>query len=208
MASPGRKPDHPHLKLLKGNPGKRPVPETIPVVAVASIKDIPEPDWKEWFPPQPKPTMASFPELFDEHDDEESTTRRVAAERRYNWALEVWQEKSRHLTRARRIASHEWRRIAPELIRYKLLTVLDLGTLADYCICIARIDQGERVLSVDGLIVEGAKGAVRHPVTTLLNQYRGAVRAHASEFGLGLSSRGRLKLPVTQDDEPGADLLD
>ncbi len=208
MASPGRKPKHPHLKLILGNPGKRPIPETIPVVAVASISDIREPDWKEWFPPPIKPAMASYPELFDEGDDEKSVTNRVAAERRYNWAHESWTGKSRELTRTRKIASHEWRRIAPELIRYKLLTVLDLGALADYCVCVARIDQCERALSVEGLTIAGERGIVRHPIATVLNQYRTAVKVYASEFGLGLSSRGRLKLPVTADNEPGADLLD
>lgn len=208
MGSPGRKPKNPHLKLVDGNPGKRPIPETIPVIAVASIKDIAEPDWKEWFPPQPKPSMEAFPEMFDEKGDQESVTRRVAAEHRYNWALEVWRDRSRHLARARKVASHEWRRIAPELIRYKLLTVLDLAGLADYCVCVARIDQSERVLSAEGLTVIGERGIVRHPIATVLNQYRTAVKVYASEFGLGLSSRGRLKLPVTPDDEPGADLLD
>jgi P27 family predicted phage terminase small subunit len=172
MGSPGRKPKHPHLKLVDGNPGKRPIPETIPVVVVASIRDVVEPDWKEWFPV--------------------SKARVVGPQG----------------TRARKVASLEWRRIAPELVRYRLLTALDLGTLADYCVCIARIDQGERILSRDGLVVMGERGIVRHPVTTLLNQYRAAVKAYGAEFGLGLSSRGRLKLPVTSDDEPGADLLD
>jgi hypothetical protein len=46
-------------------------------------------------------------------------------------------------------------------------------SLEDYCTTVARIRQGERAISREGMVVPGAMGGVvKNPWTTVLNQYR------------------------------------
>jgi P27 family predicted phage terminase small subunit len=109
--------------------------------------------------------------------------------------------------RLRKTARDEWRRVVPILTGYKLLTHLDLELIRDYCICVARIDQCERQLSVEGPTVFGARGMVKNPVLTVAGQYRQQLKFYIGELGFSPSSRGRLKLTEADDDQ-GDDLLD
>src|SRR5688572_20618928 len=45
--------------------------------------------------------------------------------------------------RAREVARREWRRVVPVLERSAGLGALDANILAEYCICVARIDECE-----------------------------------------------------------------
>src|SRR4051812_19952299 len=62
---------------------------------------------------------------------------------------------SDELTRCRRLARIEWRRVVPALRLSAGLTAVDMTVLTDYCVCVARIDQCERRLSRDGLLQLG-----------------------------------------------------
>src|SRR5262245_55838932 len=117
-----------YLKLLRGNPGKRP------------IRPEPEPSVPPSLPPPP-----DF--LTDE-------------------------------------ARAEWARIAPELFRLKLLTIVDIGPLAAYCQSFARWIEAERLLAqaaandpaAKGLTVRGAMG------TPILNPLLKAARLCAADM--------------------------
>src|SRR6516162_2442649 len=101
-----------HLRLLRGNPGKRP------------IRPGPEP-----LVPSSVPEAPAF--LSDE-------------------------------------AREEWRRIAPELFRLRLLTALDVAALSAYCQSYAHWAEAERALAKmaaddpigRGLTINGGRGAM------------------------------------------------
>ena len=84
-------------------------------------------------------------------------------------------------------ASEEWDRIAPELYRLGLLTVLDTTTLAAYCQCYRRWVRAERLLE-RGLTVKGRK----HPAATIAKECLQLMRGYIAEFGLGPSARASL----------------
>lgn len=108
---PGRKPRPTHLKLIDGNPGKRPLPEG----EIEPEGDVVKPKWL----------------------------------------------KGR--------ASKVWDQYAPELIRLKVLTSVDVHVFGTYCQLAARAEKGE-----------------------LLASEIAQFRAIGSEFGIGAASRARL----------------
>lgn len=107
--------------------------------------------------------------------------------------------------RVRLTASALWARTAPTLSRSMGLVAAQQDALVDYCVTRARIEQGERALSRDGVVVDAGRadrGSVRHPWTTVLNQYRPHFRALAAELGLTPSAASRLSRQTQgQDDE-------
>lgn len=110
-------------------------------------------------------------------------------------------------TRARRIARELWRRLALVLARSAGLSGEMAETLADYCVTWARIDQGERALSRDGVLVKGFMGGcVKNPWTTVLHQYRAHARSLAGELGLTPAAARRVTAAPADDgdDDPFA----
>lgn len=108
------------------------------------------------------------------------------------------------MTRVRRIARETWRRLAPALTRSAGLSGEMTMTLQEYCVCVARIDQGERSLSRDGVLVRGPRGTqVRNPWGAALNQYRSHLRSLTGELGLSPSSAGSVAgADVDDEDDP------
>jgi P27 family predicted phage terminase small subunit len=156
MATVGRKPK-PALQVVReGNPGKRPVKDSVKLPPSALI----EPDWDEKLP-----------------------------------------GKSAEDVRLRAIASGLWVKLAPTLSRSVGLVGEQQETLVDYCMTYARIDQGERALSVDGVVVMTERGQVKNAGTTILNGYRSHLRSLIGELGLSPSSASRIVKPVADDDE-------
>lgn len=103
-----------------------------------------------------------------------------------------------------RDAKATWDLLAPTMERSMGMVDEQRNSLIDYCICIGRIRQGERRLSREGMIVEGAQGnMVRHPMVTVLNQYRAQFRTLTGELGLSPASATRIKPPENPgDDDP------
>lgn len=101
--------------------------------------------------------------------------------------------------RARNVARREWRRVVPVLIRMCGLADVDEVTVLDYCVCRARIDQGERALSRDGMLQLGERGWQKNGWTTILGQYRTQLARYIGELGLSPSSR--LTAPAGDDDD-------
>jgi len=116
------------LRVMRGNPAKRPLPVGEP--APAQLEQLPEP-----------PAILG-----------------TAAER-------------------------EWRRLAPELMRLGLLTVVDLAMFTGYCQTFGRWYEAEEMIKQSGTpafwlrIAESASKEMRQ---------------YASEFGLSPASRTRL----------------
>lgn len=105
--------------------------------------------------------------------------------------------------RAREVARREWRRVAPVLKHSAGLADVDANLLHDYCVCVARIDQCERSLSRDGLLLLGERGWQKNGATTIVGQYRTQLRAYIGELGLSPSARTRLTAPEGGNDDDG-----
>lgn len=105
---------------------------------------------------------------------------------------------------ARDTAAVLWRRVAPTLARSMGLVGEQQETLADYCVTYARIVQGERALSMQGVVVETERGMVKNGWTTVLNQYRAHFRSLVAELGLSPSSAARISRPSggEAEDDP------
>lgn len=108
--------------------------------------------------------------------------------------------------RLRLIASTEWRRVVPVLTVSAGLGDVDRNVLHDYCVCVARIDQCERSLSRDGLMMRGERGWQKNGHTTIVGQYRQQLRSYVVE--LGLSPSARVKLPPAGDDDDEDSVFD
>lgn len=103
--------------------------------------------------------------------------------------------------RLREVASEEWQRVIPVLKRTAGVGDVDTQTLKDYCVCVARIDQGERALSRDGVLMKGERGWQKNGWTTVLGQYRSQLARYIGELGLSPSSRGRIQPPSEGEDD-------
>ncbi len=159
MASPKPKPTK--LKILEGNPGKRPLNEN---------------------EPKPIPIAPGCPE----------------------WLLAE--------------AKKEWNRLAPELERLGLLTIIDMAAFAGYCQSYAKWKKAEIFLKKHGMTIKIPQkdeyGNVvsikvkKFPEVSIANECLKQIRGFASEFGLTPSSRGRIYLPTGTLDEEFEALLD
>lgn len=151
MARPGPKPKPALSVIREGNPGKRPVVDSV-VLPPSALR---EPDWESLL-------------------DEEAVTDAAAL----------------------------WKQLAPTLARSVGLVGEQQVALEDYCTTVARIRQGERAISRDGMVVPGAMGGlVKNPWTTVLNQYRAHMRSLIGELGLSPASATRITRPESSDDE-------
>lgn len=105
------------------------------------------------------------------------------------------------MERARATASGLWRKLAPTLSRSVGLVGEQQETLVEYCVTYARIEQGERALSVEGMVVSTERGQVKNAWTTILNGYRSHLRSLIGELGLSPSAATRITKPMTDDED-------
>jgi P27 family predicted phage terminase small subunit len=142
----GPPPTPTYLKLLRGNPGKRPINkrEPQPEIAVAA--------------PEPPPFLSEY-------------------------------------------AREEWRRVAPEAHRLKLLSNLDRACFAAYAESYARWRTAEEALALmaandpvmQGLLVKGKRGTViENPLVYIARQAARDMVRYASEFGFTPAARSRI----------------
>lgn len=103
--------------------------------------------------------------------------------------------------RARNVARGEWRRVVPVLVRSAGLADVDLALVRDYCVCVARLDQGERSISRQGAVMEGERGWQKNGWSTLNAQYRGQLKIYVRELGLSPSARRGISPPEADDDD-------
>jgi P27 family predicted phage terminase small subunit len=141
----GRKPTPTYLKLLKGNPGRRPI-----------VEDGIDPPVSEKVPPPPQ-------------------------------FLEGY-------------AADEWWKMATELYRMRLLTVVDETALASYCLSYARWRDAEELLSLHkandprmrGLLVRGKNTTIENPLIGIARRASQEMLRVASEFGFTPAARARI----------------
>lgn len=114
------------------------------------------------------------------------------------------------VTRMREDARAEWRRVVPELARLGLLSHIDRGLMLDYCVAWAMLEDARRLVSVEGRILtetvtrkNGDTYTIRyrHPALITMAEQRQFIKHACSEFGLGVSSRGRLNVTPRDPDE-------
>ncbi len=105
--------------------------------------------------------------------------------------------------RCRLVASREWRRVVPVLEHVAGVGTVDTATLTDYCVCVARIDQCEREISANGILMQGERGWQKNGATTVVGQYRSQLARYIGELGLSPSARGRLTPPEIGGDDDG-----
>lgn len=108
-------------------------------------------------------------------------------------------------SRCRTVARREWQRVVPVLKFTAGLAEVDVSALQDYCVCVARIDQCERELSRNGLLMQGERGMQKNGATTVVSQYRAQYKIYLREFGLSPSARVSIKPP---EDDDGDDVFD
>lgn len=105
---------------------------------------------------------------------------------------EVFPGSTRPERRNRATAKALWVKLAPTLSRSVGLTGEMQETLVDLCVTWARIEQGERALSMQGVIVSTERGQVKNAWVTVLNQYRAHFRSLVAELGLTPSALTRI----------------
>jgi P27 family predicted phage terminase small subunit len=99
-------------------------------------------------------------------------------------------------------AANLWKQLAPTLARSVGLVGEQQVVLEDYCTTVARIRQGERAISREGMVIPGAMGGkVKNPWTTVLNQYRAHLRSLIGELGLSPASATRITRPESSDED-------
>lgn len=104
----------------------------------------------------------------------------------------------------------EWDRIAPELEKLGLLTVVDGAALAAYCQAYEIMVQAKRELrahmrehkktTITYVNKFGAANEVPHPAVKMFRDAAATMRSFLTEFGLTPASRVRLAVP--QQEEP------
>lgn len=115
-------------------------------------------------------------------------------------------------------AKEEWNRLAPELERLGLLTIIDKAAFAGYCQSYAKWKAAEEFIKKNGTTYRIPKtdknGKVisvyiaAFPEVVIANQSLKQIKAFAVEFGLAPSSRGRICLPSEILDDEFEKLLD
>lgn len=105
-----------------------------------------------------------------------------------------------------REAKAEWRRVAAELDRLGMVTLVDRGALDAYCRAYARMVEADRHIETHGtvLLEETSRlpdgtvifiRPVKNPSCQIFKECAAIVRAFAAEFGLTPSSRTRIEVP-------------
>ncbi|RSM73501.1 phage terminase small subunit P27 family [Kibdelosporangium aridum] len=103
--------------------------------------------------------------------------------------------------RCRMIASREWQTVVPVLKHTAGLAAVDATALHDYCVVVARIDQCERALATEGLLMAGERGMQKNGHTTIVAQYRTQRNTYLGHFGLTPSARAGMTPPGGDDDD-------
>ena len=91
------------------------------------------------------------------------------------------------------VARAEWHRLVPELARLNLITHLDRGQLAIYCVAYAQWIEAAEFIQKFGSMVKTPSGfPVQSPYVAILNRQADTMIRIASEFGFTPASRAKL----------------
>ena len=99
-------------------------------------------------------------------------------------------------------AKDAWKVTAREMIRYRMLTKLDLGSLEAYCNAISTLRECEKTLQKKGIIYTNDKGSIqKRPEAIMAKEARQQIGSFANSLGLTPSSRGRLCVPHAEKED-------
>lgn len=104
----------------------------------------------------------------------------------------------------RPFAEEEWNRVAAELDKLGLFTVLDRTALAAYCEMWQTFVDARELVQEHGYISVGDRGIVKHPAVQIMRDAAVTLRGYCTEFGFTPSARGRMALPAGEDDDAQA----
>ncbi|MGK7661957.1 MULTISPECIES: phage terminase small subunit P27 family [unclassified Marinovum] len=97
-------------------------------------------------------------------------------------------------------ARAEWARVMPILVKRRILTDADLGSMESYCIAIGTVREMETHLQDHGHVLTDIEGRMkRNPAVGIQSDAMTRARLLAAELGLTPVSRSR---PAIRDDEP------
>ena len=104
------------------------------------------------------------------------------------------------------VAREEWNRLAPEMERIGLLTMVDGWIFANACQEYSDILKYRKVMAEEGATythtnVKGEKNVVTRPEAILLYKAQQMLKAYCAELGLTPSARGRMQLPGEEETD-------
>jgi len=101
------------------------------------------------------------------------------------------------------VAAAEWRRIAPILSKYKLLSDLDLTALQAYCRVYARwLEAEEKLNQRDSLVFRTTTGyETQSAYLNIINMCLKQMQSLMAEFGMTPATRERLKAIAAQPQQ-------
>jgi P27 family predicted phage terminase small subunit len=103
----------------------------------------------------------------------------------------------------------EWLRVAPELHRLGLLTLVDVSILAVYCTSYSRWMAAEEQLRTQGFTTTTSNAnEVQHPLVGIARRAMHDVAKFGAMFGLSPTGRTRLSPSELPDGDAFGDLLD
>ncbi|WP_062225658.1 phage terminase small subunit P27 family [Aureimonas frigidaquae] len=94
-------------------------------------------------------------------------------------------------------AKKEWKRVMPALVKRRILTTADLGSVENYCICTGRVREIERLIQAE---------EITPALFRMQNAAMQTARQLASELGLTPVSRSRPSMREEGEDDELADL--
>lgn len=93
-------------------------------------------------------------------------------------------------------ARTEWKRVAPELFRLGLLSVLDGAILEGYCCAVATWRAAQAAIARDGLLLDTPNGYQQaHPGIAIAAGALKQMHVFAGDFGLTPVARARIAMP-------------
>jgi P27 family predicted phage terminase small subunit len=101
-------------------------------------------------------------------------------------------------------AKEEWDRLAPELKRLGLLTVVDLPAFAGYCQSFKRWREAERAVSI-AILAGGLGIAVSQGLEGMARERLRLMKTLAAEFGFTPASRSKVSAKPQEEKDPFED---
>ena len=105
------------------------------------------------------------------------------------WFPVVRGENADELKRCRNDATDEWERIVPPLDAQGLRSAVDRTLLVVHCVTVARLNQLERRISLEGPRQESERGWTRNGNVTTVMQYRSNLKWTVAQLGLSPVAR-------------------
>lgn len=100
-------------------------------------------------------------------------------------------------------ARTEWKRITAELVKLKIISLVDRAALTAYCMAWGQLVQATNKLKKEGEVIISEKGGMyQNPWVAIRNRAMDQVVKIGAEFGMTPSSRSRIHADVpTEEDE-------